>query len=205
MTIKFQNKYRIPSARLQNWDYRWNASYFVTICTRNRKHYFGDIADGKIQLSEIGQMAKEYWGEIPKHFSFVQSGAFVIMPNHVHGIVIIDRPDNDNNDGRDAECDVERNMGVGTNTADHQTTHQPRKTNPSRTTAALKKWKPASLGVIINQYKRIVTINARKIDAEFGWQSRFHDHIIRNPQSFQKIETYIIENPKNWKQDKFCN
>lgn len=66
-----------------------------------------------------------------------------------------------------------------------------------------EKWQPGSIAVIINQFKRTVTINARKIKANFGWQSRFHDHIIRDKASFDRIENYTINNPKNWKEDKF--
>jgi len=66
-----------------------------------------------------------------------------------------------------------------------------------------EKWKPNTIGSIINQYKRIVTINARLIHADFAWQSRFHDHIIRNAQSFETIQNYIANNPLNWEKDKF--
>ena len=63
MSDKFQNKYRIPSARLQNWDYGWNAAYFITICTQNRECYFGEIIDEKMFLSEIGTIVQQYWNE----------------------------------------------------------------------------------------------------------------------------------------------
>lgn len=99
MSDKYQNKYRIPSARLQDWDYGWNAPYFVTICTQNREHYFGKIGNGKMQLSEIGEIAKKCWIEIPEHFTFVELGAFVVMPNHVHGIIIINKQNDGRNDG----------------------------------------------------------------------------------------------------------
>ena len=92
MTEKFQNKYRISSARLQNWDYGSDAAYFVTICTQNREHYFGEIFNGVMQLSEIGEMANKFWLEIPNHFPFVELDEFVVMPNHVHGIIIINKP-----------------------------------------------------------------------------------------------------------------
>jgi putative transposase len=95
MTQKFRNKYRIPSTRLQNWDYGWNASYFVTICTHKRKCYFGEVVNGNMILSEIGKMAEKCWMEIPNHFPFVKLDAHVVMPNHVHGIIIIDKPDGD--------------------------------------------------------------------------------------------------------------
>ncbi len=65
---KFQNKYRISSARLKNWDYGWNAAYFVSICTANRECFFGNIVDGKMEMTEIGELAKKYWQEIPRHF-----------------------------------------------------------------------------------------------------------------------------------------
>ena len=92
MPEKFKNKYRIETTRLQNWDYGWNAAYFITICTHNREHYFGEIADGKIRISEIGEIAEKYWFEIPVHFPFVKLDAFVVMPNHIHVIIIIDKP-----------------------------------------------------------------------------------------------------------------
>ena len=87
MPGKFQNKYRISSARLQHWDYGSNAIYFVTLCTQNREHYFGEIADGQMNLTDTGKIANRFWFEIPNHFPFVQLGEFVVMPNHVHGIL----------------------------------------------------------------------------------------------------------------------
>lgn len=89
MQNNFKNKYRIPSTRLQTWDYSKNGAYFITICTQNREHFFGNIQNGMMQLSEIGKLAERYWLEIPEHFPFVELGNFVVMPNHFHGILII--------------------------------------------------------------------------------------------------------------------
>ena len=89
---RFQNKYRIPSARAQWWDYGWNGAYFITICTQNRKHFFGDVADGKMNLSQTGVIVDILWYEIPNHSKFVKLGDFVVMPNHIHGILILDKP-----------------------------------------------------------------------------------------------------------------
>ncbi|MDL2312781.1 transposase, partial [Bacteroidales bacterium OttesenSCG-928-B11] len=83
---KYKDKYRIPSARASWWDYGQNGAYFVTICTHNRKHFFGKIENGKMILSKIGEIAHQYWSEIPAHFPFAYLGEFVVMPNHVHGI-----------------------------------------------------------------------------------------------------------------------
>jgi REP element-mobilizing transposase RayT len=92
MADKYQNKYRIQSARLSSWNYRSNAAYFITICTVKREHYFGEIVQRNMQLSEIGKKANDNWFDIPNHFSFVVLDAFVTMPNHVHGIIVIDKP-----------------------------------------------------------------------------------------------------------------
>lgn len=95
---KFKNKYRIPSARLQTWDYGNNGSYFITICTKNRDHLFGEMVDGidgpHMQLNEMGKLAEQFWTEIPARFPFIKLGNFVVMPNHFHGILIIDKPKN---------------------------------------------------------------------------------------------------------------
>ena len=92
MAEKYQNKYRIASTRASWWDYGSNAAYFVTICTQNRIHFFGKIENQTMVLSEIGRSAETCWFEIPNHFPFVQLGSFVVMPNHIHGIIIIDKP-----------------------------------------------------------------------------------------------------------------
>lgn len=89
--IKFQGKYRIESIRAQWWDYTNNGAYFITICTKDRNHFFGKIEDGKMILLPIGQIAQQCWDEIPEHFPFVRLGAFVVMPDHIHGILFIEK------------------------------------------------------------------------------------------------------------------
>jgi len=88
-TGKYKNKYRIASARWATWDYSSNAAYFITICTANRAHDFGQIQNGEMKLTPLGKSAQECWHEIPAHFPFVELGQFVVMPNHAHGVVII--------------------------------------------------------------------------------------------------------------------
>jgi putative transposase len=199
---KFNNKYRIASARLQTWDYGSNGAYFITICTKNRDHFFGEIVvstnDGvaKMELNSIGQLAEKYWLEIPDHYPFIELGNFVVMPNHTHGILIIDKTDGDGNDVPNVPIVETPKLGVSTSTAE-----------PSAAAPSIggknEKWQPNTIGSIINQYKRMVTINARIINPAFGWQSRFHDHIIRDAKSFNNIQNYISNNPQNWKGDKF--
>ena len=89
MNEKYQNKYRISSARLQSWDYGWVGEYFITICTKDRLHHFGKIVNGEMILSNIGVIANLMWYEIRNHQKNVELGEFIVMPNHVHGILIL--------------------------------------------------------------------------------------------------------------------
>ncbi len=197
MTL-FQNKYRIESNRLQSWDYGSNAAYFVTICTENRKHFFGEISNGQMQLSEIGKIAEKYWHEIPLHFPFIELEAFIVMPNHIHGIITINKKHEEIEKEKKKEEEKKKAQTEQTSKLDVSTDIS---TNISQTANASKRWNPATLGSIINQYKRKCTIESRKINKNFAWQPRFHDHIIRNNRASQNIKKYIIDNPKNWKGD----
>ncbi len=179
---KFKNKYHIGSIRLQKWDYRNNGSYFITICAQNREHFFGEIFDGKMMLNEIGQLAEKFWFEIPMHFPFVKLGNFVVMPNHVHGILIVDKSvdDMDNDLVEMLQCNIST-MPITIN-------EQMSKISP----------KPGSISTIVRSYKSVVSKYAHKINPNFKWQSLFYDHIIRNSASFNRIQKYIENNPKNW-------
>jgi REP element-mobilizing transposase RayT len=190
MSDRFQNKYRIESTRLKNWDYGWNAPYFVTICTQNRECFFGDVVGGDMVLIEIGKIANDCWLEIPEHFPFVKLGEHVVMPNHIHGIVVIDKTD----DGRSVSH-VETRLIASLPT-------EPTKT-PGGITGNKNPMIHDNLSKIIRWYKGRTSFESRKIHTEFAWQPRFHEHIIRNDQSFQKITEYIINNPLNWSSDQF--
>jgi len=110
---KYKNKYRITSPRLQSWDYGWAGAYFITICTKNRVNYFGNIADGQSKFSSIGIIADILWHEIKNHAKNVRLGEFVVMPNHIHGILILDGDDRDR--GRDVETRHALSLlGIGT-------------------------------------------------------------------------------------------
>jgi putative transposase len=89
MAEKFKGRYRITSTRKPNWDYSKNGCYFITICTLKRKNYFGSIDAGIMSLTEIGKMADRFLKDIPNHFPFVKLDAFVVMPDHIHAVLII--------------------------------------------------------------------------------------------------------------------
>ncbi len=86
-TMLYKNKYRSESARCPYWDYSTPGFYLVTICTHDRQHHFGTVSNGTMVLSEMGACAERYWKEIPNQFSFANADAFVIMPNHIHGVI----------------------------------------------------------------------------------------------------------------------
>lgn len=191
---KFKNKYRILSARLQNWDYGAAALYFITICTQNRECWFGDIRYGHMQLSEIGKIVESEWVktfEIRNDMNLWQ-GKFVVMPNHFHAIIGIG--ENQYNTQHGTEC---RDAMHRISTTNHTTT----------TTGNTKKNQFGSqsknLASIIRGFKSAVTMGARNIVPEFQWQSRFYDHIIRNDNAHNRISEYIINNPEKWNNDTF--
>lgn len=86
----YKNKYRVESTRLKGYDYSSPGAYFITIVTKNRKCYFGDVENGKMILNEFGKIVNNYWKQIPKHFSYVILDEYIVMPNHIHGILILD-------------------------------------------------------------------------------------------------------------------
>jgi len=194
----YQNKYRIPSTRLQNWDYGWNALYFITICTANRECFFGKINDGKMIPFKIGELAQKYWFEIPEHFPFIKLDEFVVMPNHIHGIIEIAKT-NDERGNVSGHDDV---LGCENVETQYFASLQ---SSPPQSPLSLNKFGPQSknLASIIRGYKIGVTKLAKIIDYNWGWHPRYYDHIIRDDISYQRIKNYIKNNPKNWDEDKF--
>lgn len=178
MSERFQNKYRLDSARLKNWDYGCDASYFITICTIDRENYFGEIQNGKMQVSPAGAIAHALWFEIKNHAKHIELGEFVVMPNHVHGILILD------GNCRDVACNF------------------PTETDKNETMSAISP-KSNTISTIIRSYKSAVTKYCNRLEIPMAWQPRFYDHIIRNEESFQRITQYIKNNPSNWKEDTF--
>ena len=180
---KYKNRYRIPSARWAAWDYSANGAYFVTICVDERAHVFGRVVDGVMQFTPLGQCADDCWNEIPQHFPFVELGAHQIMPNHVHGVIVIAKP---------ADADVETHDHASVETQDFASLPRNRFGPQSK-----------NLASIVRGYKIGVTKFARANNIPFAWQARYHDHVIRNDGEWERITKYIMANPMNWKHDEF--
>ena len=188
MQDKFRGQYRIPSARAQWWDYGWNGAYFITGCTKNKKHYFGSISNGEMRLSRTGVVADILWREIPHHARHISLGAFQLMPNHFHGILILHAPD-----GGDGDYSA---SDLPTAETGHALSLQPGKKR-------FRNQGKNTVSSIIGGYKAAVKKHANRLGFEFDWQTRFHDHIIRNRQAFDTISQYVLYNVQNWEKDCF--
>lgn len=190
----FQNKNRIESTRLKNWDYSSNGYYYITICTKNREWLFGNIVGEKIQLSAIGEIVLQGWND-----SFVMRAElfcdqFVIMPNHIHGIIIIEKPVHH-------AAVVETHGGASLLEYPHEIKTHGRASLPPYPSYRT----PKSVSSFIAGFKSAVTKRVNEMRQTPGvpiWQSRFYDHIIRDEKSLQSIREYIVNNPMNWQEDK---
>jgi len=189
-TDKYQNRYRIKSARAVWHDYNGGA-YFITICTKNHEHFFGKIENSIMQLSEIGQYVSENMQNINIHYPYADVPLFVVMPNHIHAIVIIDV----------TNCrDVARN--VSTQSTPSPTDIMNEITNPKMTEIAKHQ---SLLCITIRGFKSAITKFANENSINFAWQTRFHDHIVRNQDEMNRIASYIENNQETWDADSYNN
>ena len=179
---KYKGKYRIDSTRLPAWNYASDGGYFITICTDGKKYFFGEVVQGEMQRSPIGEIPQKLWYEIPNHFSNCQIDSFCVMPNHIHGILVINQTQQEDAIHRvSTRGDGKRGGVTGL-------------FNPMLCKNSLSK--------IIRWYKGRCTFEINQIYQGFGWQERFHDNIIRDEFALDQIRQYIINNPINWERDR---
>jgi len=178
MTEKYKDKYRIKSARLEGYDYSREGLYFITICTKNREDYFGEIKNSKMILSNLGTIADIFWHEIKNHTKNTILHEFIVMPNHIHGIIeIVDH----HGCSKDDACIVSTVM-----------------VSPLQNISP----KSGTISRIVGSYKSAVSKHAHRLKYEFSWQPRYWDHIIRNEKEYYRISDYIKKNPNKWHDDK---
>lgn len=181
----YKNKYRITSARRPNWDYGSHGLYFVTICTKDRVRYFGEIVEDEIQGivslrgtvkfakgetqgvvslrgTDIGKIAYDNWFKISDYHPYVQLDEFVVMPDHIHGILFINKPD--------------------------KMDWQAGKFGPQKN----------NLASIIRGYKSSVKQYAAINNIDFQWQPKYYDRVIRDEREYLNIKEYIYNNVDNW-------
>ena len=186
----FQDCYRIPTARATWHDYN-AGEYFITVCTHNKVHYFGEIVSGQMIFSRIGQFADEQCRNIQMHYAYAAIPLWVVMPNHIHAVVIIDN-DKIPYEKRNVEKQC-RNVETFQETSLQR--------EPIQIATEMQSW----LSVVVRQIKQSITRFAKNSSIPFAWQSRFHDHIIRNNDDRNAIADYIENNVVKWEYDKvYC-
>jgi putative transposase len=187
--------------RLRNFDYNSECSHYVTLCTKDRKWFFGEMSDGKMKYSPVGVIADYFWTNIPNHFPHVVLDEFIIMPNHIHGIIKLD-------------YSIKRTYHGETSSGTYpiRTCHgmsqlsNPNQIPDPRELGQIQYNKfgcpvSGSVSMIINHFKSAVKRWCNNNGYElFLWQPRFYDHIINNRKDLCRIRSYIKNNPAKWKE-----
>jgi putative transposase len=187
-SLNIINKYKRRSIRLKDYDYSMPGEYFVTICTYNKECLFGDMVGEEMRLNKLGKIVQEEWLRTTEIRTDVELDEFIIMPNHVHGIITLIEP-------------------VGANG------NSPQNCNPSNDWAyidtPLQKTKFCSpsktIGAIIRGFKSAVTKHINELRSTPGipiWQRGYYEHIIRTEKDLQNTREYIINNPLKWSFEK---
>ena len=149
-------------------------------------------------MSTIGEYAKQCWVNIPNHFPYLYLDAFVVMPNHIHGIVLIETPFINNSRGINV---VETRYALSLRQFNSEES-RPAGPQPTPTHFRFRNQGKNTISAMVGSFKSAVTKFCNENRLTFGWQSRFHDHIIRDKYEFYRIRNYIFHNPKNWKEDR---
>ena len=170
--VVFKYQYRSKTNRLPGWDYASPCMYFVTVCTRGHRCWFGEVRDGRMYLNRLGEIVKEEICKTQKIRNNVIVDSWVTMPNHLHLIIYITPEDHVETSRR------------GVSTEDNRS------------------WKPGCLVAVVNQFKGACTRRIRNdLNPAFAWQARFYDHVIRTDQDLDHLRWYISRNPANWQDD----
>ena len=204
MTL-FKNKYRVESHRMPGWDYSGNGIYFITIVVQNRRCLFGEIINNEMKLNNFGIIVNDEWIKSAQIRRELFIDEFIVMPNHLHGIVIIK-----NMAGQSME--LSRSL-VETHCRASLCTVNSHRAEKNKSGQSKLYRKPKSISSFIAGYKSAVTTKCNNILENQNkpvfdrykrlWQKNYHDHIIRNEKEYWRIKNYILNNPQNWDEDKF--
>ncbi len=189
MTRYDPNKHHRRSIRLEGYNYSEAGVYFITCCTKNREAALGVIRDDQVELSPLGKIVSRTWQDLPIRFPTVQLGAFVVMPNHIHGIIEL--------------TNTGVNVGAGLAPA-----LDPANKTANRATARVAPTNRPQLGDVIRVFKSLSTmqwlhyLQQNDLDAvgKF-WQRNYYEHIVRDEDDLNRIREYIVTNPIRWSLD----
>jgi REP element-mobilizing transposase RayT len=178
MTL-YRNRYRIGPARLRGWDYSSQGYYFVTVCVHDRKELFGKIIDNKMRANEYGKIVTDEWWKSFEIRNELYGDEFIVMPNHIHGIVRISGSSVETHGRASLQKQSENKNGIAIRA-------------------------PKSVSSFIAGFKSSATKRINQIRNTPGraiWQPRFYDHIIRDGKTLFQIRTYVRNNPLHWDSD----
>ena len=179
------------SIRLKGYDYSQNGFYYITICIKNRDHSFCTINNGEILISQCGEIADSIWKTIPLQFNYITLHEYIIMPNHIHGIIEIVHnpvgarfiaPDNETAPNHQGAI----NQGAINRTPTDTINNPMFRDNVAR---------------VVRWFKGRTTFECRKNQCALTWQRNYYEHIIRDEQSYHRIADYIVNNPASWDKD----
>jgi putative transposase len=173
------NRQKRRSIRLQSYDYSKAGAYYITICTRDRECFFGNVVNGQMQLNEAGRILQPVWDGLPQFYEGIELDAVVVMPNHLHGIVII--------------CAAVE--------AIHESPLRPEPPAPVRVADRRR----MLLSKMIGRFKMITAKRINVLHGRSGqavWQRNYYEHIVRDEESLNRIRQYIADNPAQWEFDR---
>jgi putative transposase len=194
MTL-FKNKYRAETTRLKSWDYSGDGYYFITVFIKDRVCLLGEITDDFMQMNEFGKIVNDCWFDLPNHYTNMLLDAFCIMPNHIHGIIVIDNG-------------MVLPTIHGSNDTGLPSIHRSNDTGLKPVSTIMPNDSVPKRHGLFEFVRALKSFSARRINelrnttGEHVWQERFHDHIIRNDTALQRIREYILNNSKTWNHDK---
>ena len=162
------------SIRIKGYDYARPGAYFITVCTRNREFMFGAVVNGKMRLNELGRIVESTWRDLPNHYPNLKLDAFTVMPNHVHGIIII------------------TDVGAGLKPAPTNATNQQsiRRHGLPEVVRAFKTFSSRRINAL------------RGTPGVPIWQRNYYDHVVRSEETLNRIREYITTNPLRWALDR---
>lgn len=207
--------------RLKGYDYSSSGAYFITICTHQRQCLFGEIVNGEMRLNQFGRLVRSQWLKIPHHHTHVELDAWVIMPNHIHGILILNTPGRDAALGQDLENSTDDSNPNATPLCDREYVNGawlpaesgvafgqkslPSSANSLPNAAPLPpRLGAGTVGAIVLNFKSVTTRSFNRIQRSPGstiWQRNYYEHIIRSEASLGRIRQYIQNNPLSWQHD----
>jgi len=167
--------YHRRSIRLKGYDYSLPGGYFITLVAYQRESLFGKIIDGKILLSDFGKIVKNFWEAIPNRYDNVSLDSYIVMPNHLHGIIIIEEPLSNH--------DYSRIVGAG---------YKP---------ALIKRYPLSEIIRDFKTYSSKIINGKRKMQGVPVWQRNYYEHVIRDDTEMNLVRLYITDNATKWNTD----